>query len=116
VSGSHSLSHSASVPAGPFGADSLVLLGGAEGIRTPDPLDAKGHFTSVPVASSSMVSPGFPYTAGVQSSVVTSCHLVTARVEGSVRGQMRVKRGWAIRHRTPTVVAHREQLTLDQTS
>jgi hypothetical protein len=63
---------------------------GAEGIRTPDPLDAKGHFTSVPVASSSMVSPCSPYTAGVQLSLVTSCHLVLARVEGSVRGQMRV--------------------------
>jgi hypothetical protein len=65
---------------------------GAEGIRTPDPLDAKGHFTSVPVVSSSMVSACFPYTARVQSSRATSCHLVMARIERFVRGQMRVKR------------------------
>jgi hypothetical protein len=68
-----------------------ALRCGAEGIRTPDPLDAKGHLPSVPVASSSMVSACFPYTARLQSSRVTSCHLVIARVKESVRGQMRVK-------------------------
>ena len=70
----------------------IGLHGGAEGIRTPDPLDAKGHSASVPVASSSMVSVSFPCTAGVQSSGVTSSHLVMAGVAGSVRGQMGVKR------------------------
>jgi len=63
---------------------------GAEGIRTPDPLDAKGHFTSVRVVSSSLVPPCFPYTARVQSFRVTSWHLVMAGVEASGRGQMRV--------------------------
>jgi hypothetical protein len=40
---------------------------GAEEIRTPDPLDAKGHLTSVHDASYRTVSASFPYTAGVQS-------------------------------------------------
>src|SRR5664279_4571426 len=62
------------------------FVSGAEGIRTPDPLDAKGDLTSVPVVSSSMVSACFPYTAGVQSPRATCCHLVLAGVEGSVRG------------------------------
>jgi hypothetical protein len=64
--------------------------GGAQEIRTPDPLDAKGHFTSVPVVSYFTVSARFPYTAGVQPFRVGSCHLLMAGVEVSVRGQMRV--------------------------
>jgi hypothetical protein len=38
------------------GSPDLLACVGAERIRTPDPLDAKGHFMSVPVTSSSMVS------------------------------------------------------------
>jgi hypothetical protein len=64
--------------------------GGAEGIRTPDPLDAKGDLASVPVASSSRESACFPYTARVQSFCTAPCHLVMTEVGGSVRGQMGV--------------------------
>jgi hypothetical protein len=70
---------------------------GAEGIRTPDPLDAKGHFTSVPVVSYFTVSASFPHTAWVQPFRVGSCHLLMAGVEVSVRGQMRVNCGGPVR-------------------
>ena len=69
---------------------------GAEGIRTPDPLDAKGHISSVHVVLCLTVLASFPYTARIQSSRVISCHVIVARVSGSVRGQIGVN--------TPTMI------------
>ena len=64
--------------------------GGAEGIRTPDPLDANGHCTSIRTARTLLDRIGCPYETTVLTPPAVPCRLVTAGAESAIWGQVRV--------------------------